>query len=254
MDKYLKKAEMTGLLDVIKDWIKGEKYVSVSRIQREFSVGFNTATSVFNYLVEQNLVEEDPTYSKGHRVIQYNPLAPMDIYLVDVNDKIVDALKKEFKPFGEVKVIKDDFAHFMETHKDVECIVSPANAFGYMDGGYDKAIADYFGKEVEQEVQRFIDKHLFGEQPVGSSIMVDISNTNKKLIHTPTMRLPSPIKDPFVIYQCMRTTLMVAFKAKVSSIVIPSFGGATGKVKPKVIATYMRLGYEQILNYIKEKN
>ena len=136
-------------------------------------------------------------------------------------------------------------------HKDIECIVSPANSFGYMDGGYDKAITDYFGVGVEKEAQKFINSHLFGEQPVGTSIMVDIPNTNKKLIHTPTMRLPSTIKDELVIYQCMRSTLSCAIKGKVHSIVIPAFGGATGKVKPDIIAKYMKAGYDQILEHIK---
>ena len=252
-NEYLKRAEQTGLLDVIKEWIKGEKFVTASRIQREFSVGFCTANAVFDYLKEEGLIEKEPTYSKGNRVINYNPLTDMKIYLLDINEQIVDALKKEFKTYSGVQIIKDDFAHFMDAHKDIECIVSPANAFGYMDGGYDKAITDYFGKELEQEVQRFINKHLFGEQPVATSLMVDIPDTNKKLIHTPSMRLPSPIKEPLVIYQCMRTTLMVAIKAKMSSIVIPSLGGATGKVEPKVIAKYMRLGYEQIIDHMKNR-
>ena len=68
---------------------------------------------------------------------------------------------------------------------------------------------------------------LFGEQPIGTSIMVPIPNTDKKLIHTPTMRLPSPIKEPLIIYQCMRTTMMMAVSNKIHSIVIPAFGGST---------------------------
>ena len=253
MDKYLEKAEQTGLLDVIKDWMKNEKYISVSRLQREFSIGYLTASSIFNYLVEENLVEKEQTYSKGHRVINYNPLSSLNIYMIDINYKIVEALKKEFAPYQEVKVIKDDFKHFMDTHRDVECVVSPANSFGYMDGGYDKAITDYFGKELEQEVQRYINKHLFGEQPVGTSIIVYIPHTDKKLIHTPTMILPSPIKEPLIIYQCMRSTLMMAINNKVHSIVIPAFGGSTGKVNPTIIAGYMRKGYEQIIDNLKNR-
>lgn len=254
MDKYLDKAIKSGLVDVIKDWMKTEKYISASSIQRNFSVGFMTSKAIFNYLIEEKLIEYKPTYDKGHKVIGYDPLFPMNVYLLDINPKITKELKREFDSFNNVKVINDDFIHFMKTHKDIECVVSPGNAFGYMDGGYDKAIIDYFGGELEQAVQRYIDKYLFGEQSVGTSFMVDIPKTNKKLIHTPSMRLPSPIKDKAIIYQCMRTTLMCATEGKIHSIVIPSFGGLTGKVEPKVIARYMRLGYEQILNYMKEKN
>ena len=173
----------------------------------------------------------------------------MKIYLLDINPNIINAFKSEFSNCEEVVIVLDDFKHFMDTHKEVECIVSPANSFGYMNGGYDKAITDYFGYGVEIEVQRYIQKNLCGEQPVGTSIMVNIPNTDgKKLIHTPTMRLPSPIREPLIIYQCMRTTLMLAINNNIKSIVIPAFGGATGRVSPSLIAKYMKAGYEQVMS------
>ena len=247
MDVYLKKAEQSGLVDVIKEWMKSEKYISISVIQRDFSVGFNTANAIFKHLVEEGLVEPNPTYNRGHKVINYCPLHPLKIYLLDINKEIVDCLKAEFSSYENVHVVHDDFKHFMDTHNYVECVVSPANSFGFMDGGYDKAIIDYFGKELEEDVQRYIKKHYYGEQLIGTSFIIDIPNTNKQLIHTPTMIYPSAIKDPTIIYHCMRSTLMVAIVNSISSIVIPSFGGATGKVKPRLIAKYMRLGYEQIM-------
>lgn len=253
MDKHLENAIESGLVDVIKDWMKTEKYISVSSIQRNFSVGFITSNAIFNYLIEQKLIEDKPTYNKGHKVIGYDPLFPMKIYLLDINPEVTKEFKKEFDDCSNVHIVTDDFKHFMDTHRDIECIVSPANSFGYMNGGYDEAITDYFGLGVEKEVQRFINGHLFGEQPVGTSIMVDIPKTNKKLIHTPTMRLPSPIKDETIVYQCMRSTLISAIKGRIQTIVIPAFGGATGRVKPNVIAKYMKAGYEQIAECIKTK-
>ena len=175
----------------------------------------------------------------------------MKIYLLDINKAIGEAFKREFKDYDEVEVVIDEFSHFMDAHNDIECIVSPANSFGIMSGGYDKAITDYFGKGVQIEVQHYIKENLFGEQPVGTSIIVDIPNTNKKLIHTPTMRLPSRILDPMVIYHSMRSTLIVAINNNIQSIVIPAFGGLTGQVKPDVLARYMRLAYEQVTGFIK---
>lgn len=42
------------------------------------------------------------------------------------------------------------------------------------------------------------------------------------------MRIPSVIKDPMVIYHCMRTCLMTAMESGIDSIVIPAFGGGCG--------------------------
>ncbi len=251
-NKLLSTAYENGLMEVIKDWIKEQKFVSISSIQRTFSISLPLAKEIFDELIKLNIIEKEPFYNKGNKVIVYNPLVNMKVYLLDINKEIVNAFRKEFSSFEEVEVVLDDFQHFMNTHKEVQCIVSPANSFGYMSGGYDKAITDYFGKELEQEVQSFINKHLFGEQSVGTSIMVNIPNTDKMLIHTPTMRLPAPIRDPMVIYQCMRSTMMMAINNKIKSIVIPAFGGLTGRVPPEIVAKYMKAGYQQVVEHQKK--
>ena len=247
----LEKAYSTGLVEVIKDWIKEQKYVSSYLIQTSFSIDRLMADAIFEELIKQNLIEDKSTYEKGNKVISYNPLINMKVYLIDINPKITSLLKEEFKDFEEVEVVEDNFIHFMNNHKNVECVVSPANSFGFMDGGFDKAIVRYFGIGVKKEVRKYINNYLYGEQPVGTSIMVNIPDSNKKLIHTPTMRLPSIIQDQAVVYQCMRVTMMMAINNNIQSIVIPSFGGETGRVDPRLVASYMRQGYQQVVDFLK---
>ena len=240
MNTYIEEARASGLIEEIKRYAKENQRLSIALIQREFSLGFPRARMIYDYLKEEGFLNEE-----GELAIS----TPLKIYLLDRNPLIAFALKDAFSSIQRVEVVRDDFAHFMDTHKDLACIVSPGNAFGYMDGGYDAAITDYFGKAAQEAVQDYIARHLFGEQPVATSILVDIPGTDKKLIHTPTMRLPSPIKDRIVVYQAMRTTLMCALQAKVPSIVIPAFGGATGKVNPQVLAKCMKAGYDQVRSF-----
>ena len=174
----------------------------------------------------------------------------MKIYLLDRNFRVVQFWQEYFKDCEDVEVVCDDFAKFMNSH-DVECVVSPANSFGLMDGGYDLAITNYFGLDLQKKVQQYIIDNLCGEQPVGTSIIVDI-NEKQKLIHTPTMRTPSQIKDPLVIYSCMRTCLMVAKKNNIKSIVIPAFGGDCGNVEYFTIVEMMFKAYQQVKNPPKE--
>ena len=171
----------------------------------------------------------------------------MTIYLLCRNLEMLVEWKQQFSECRDVDVVMDDFAHFMDTHK-VQCVVSPANSYGSMDGGYDAAIIDYFGIQLEKAVQKYILDNFYGEQPVGTSFTIDIPGTEQKLIHTPTMRLPSKIREPEIVYQCMRTTLMEAIKNKIESIVIPVFGVGTGMVPYRTIAKLMKLGYDQIKN------
>lgn len=190
----------------------------------------------------------------------------MKIYLLDINKNMTDAWQKYFKSFGEVEdieIVNEDFATFMDKHPNIEAVVSPANSFGLMDGGYDKAITDYFGKDLMKEVQRKIMFDWRGEQPVGTSMSVPIYNRvfntiygSKicQLIHTPSMRTPEVIKDSRIIYQCMRTTLIEALRQQVGNIVIPAFGGLTGRVPCDEIAKMMYLAYKQIYNQPEELN
>ena len=186
----------------------------------------------------------------------------MKIYLLDINKEITDAWKKYFKEETGVQIVNQDFKTFITEHQTIEAIVSPANSFGLMDGGYDKAIIDYYGPSLMEHVQLAIINRWCGEQPVGTSMSVPIRNRfytkvyhgdveqfHPILIHTPTMQTPEVIKDPRIIYQCMRTTLIEAINQEVENIVIPAFGGCTGRVDPDTIAKMMFLAHEQICNY-----
>ena len=170
----------------------------------------------------------------------------MKIYLLDRKHNMVKCWKKYFVGMDDVEVVFNDFANFMEEYV-VECIVSPANSFGLMDGGYDLAITKWFGDGLMRKVQKYIVENFNGEQPVATSFLIDIGYKNIKLIHTPTMREPEAIKEPLVIYQCMRTTLLEAIKNNINSIVIPAFGGGCGSLDYDLIARMMYRGFCQIM-------
>lgn len=246
-EELLKSLEKSGLVDVIKEFIKSERYIDVSILQRNFSIGYVSAKTIFDYLIECGLIEPNATHNKGNKVISasYGP----KIYLLDISRKMTEAWKKKFKDHPEITIVCDDFKHFMDTH-NIECVVSPANSYGFMDGGYDLAITNYFGDALQRSVQRYIRYHLYGEQPVATSILFDIPNTKKKLIHTPTMKQGEPIVDKRVVYQCMRTTLICALSNDIESIVIPAFGGLCGHVLPIDVADQMYKAYIQIISGI----
>lgn len=187
----------------------------------------------------------------------------MKIYLLDINQKMTDAWSKLFKDEQGVEVINKDFKFFMDNHPKVDGIVSPANSFGLMDGGYDRAITEYFGKQLMENVQLKILIDLKGEQPVGTCMSVAILDrrmwkgsreTCAFLLHTPTMTAPEAILDTRVIYHCMRTTLLEARRLRLDEIVIPAFGGATGQVDYDIIAKMMWLGYKQVTNQPEKIN
>jgi len=62
------------------------------------------------------------------------------------------------------------------------------------------------------------------------------------------MRTPESIIDTRIIFDCMYQCLNVSSKANLKAIVIPAFGGCTGKVPKDIIAKYMILAYKVFLN------
>lgn len=175
------------------------------------------------------------------------------LYLAAVKDELARAYEKTFAGVDRVEITRDDFASFMNRHPDVDGIVSPANSFGLLTGGFDKAIREYFGMELQKAVREKIQTEWFGEQTVGTSMALDIpGNPGKKLIHTPTMRTPSVILDYQVVYLCMRSALMAAIEEGTEALLVPAFGGGAGKVPAEVIARNMRSAYDQIKGQLNE--
>lgn len=177
----------------------------------------------------------------------------MRITLLDKNESIVfwwrQLFEKEMKEM-KVNVAFEKFDTFMQFNiNNVDAVVSPANSFGLMDGGYDKAIIEYFGNELMEKVQEKIISKCHGEQVIGTSISLEIPNfKGKYLIHSPTMRWPERILDPRVIIDCTRTAILEAKRLGVEHVVIPAFGGLTGKIEPEVIAKCMHCGYERAMD------
>lgn len=169
----------------------------------------------------------------------------MKIYIIDRQEQKLQYARLYFYGEPDVECVTIGFEDFINT-TPVQCVVSPANSYGLMDGGYDLAITEHFGEQLQHRVQQHIIEHYYGEQPVGTSFIIDTGKDNQKLIHTPTMRTPQIIREPLIVYQCMRTTLMCAYENHIESILLPLFGGGCGDVHPKLIAEMMWKAYDQL--------
>ena len=169
------------------------------------------------------------------------------IYIIDIDEKMIDSLMKYFRWESNVELCCCDIETFLKDNVDkVDAVTSSANSFGIMDGGLDKALVDFFGEQLQANVQRVIQEEFLGEQPVGTCATIDIPGYNKKVLHTPTMRIPQPILDPRIIYTATRSTFVETIKKQISTITLPAFGHLTGNVKSEIVAKYMRMAYDDI--------
>ena len=79
----------------------------------------------------------------------------MKIYFVETRLNKLEKLKLYFKDETNIEYVNENFIDFMKKNK-VDCVVSPANSFGLMDGGFDLAITNWYGDQLQKRVQKYI--------------------------------------------------------------------------------------------------
>lgn len=119
----------------------------------------------------------------------------LQIHFVDRDHFTCEVLKDFFRDCENVIIHHTDIKRFFYEHSEIDCLVSPANAFGKMTGGYDAALSDILGWDFQKKVQQYIKDHFYGEQGVATSFFIETDIPGVSLIHTPTMQYPSVIKD-----------------------------------------------------------
>ena len=72
----------------------------------------------------------------------------MKIQLVDRNYEMCEQWKLYFNNCEDVIVYNGGFFDL-----ETECVVSPANSFGFMDGGLDLVISDTLGWQIQRKLQ-----------------------------------------------------------------------------------------------------
>lgn len=173
------------------------------------------------------------------------------LILVDPNPDLCKAWRRHFKGLSLVQITNDRFENLV----DFDCMVSAANSFGLMDGGVDLAITTYFGIEIMDKVQAYILEEFLGEQPVGTSFIIETGHpAHPFLAHTPTMRVPMAIATTDHVYSAMWAMLLAVYRhnrrdsRQIKSVACPGLGTATGRVPVEEAARQMSMAYRWFLN------
>ncbi len=174
----------------------------------------------------------------------------MRLILVAPNFSLCEAFQKHFKYLPNVEIVNNYF----EWLPEFDCMVSPANSFGLMDGGIDAAIIRFFGHSLMEKVQQRILEEYLGEQPIGTSFIVETGHPKHPfLAHTPTMRVPMLIAGTHNPYVAMWAMLLAVrhhnqrAKQKINSIACPGLGTGIGRMPYTEAARQMALAYENFL-------
>lgn len=152
----------------------------------------------------------------------------------DINKDVTDAFTKYLSDYGEV--INGSFENLK-----CDAIVSPANSFGFMDGGIDLAYSNFFGWGVQERLQKIIKTKWQGEIPVGCADVVGTLKENgiQHLISAPTMRVPLDIQNTINVYLAMKAIVRISKEWSFNTIAVPGLGTGCGGVVPERMAWLM---------------
>ncbi|MFD2720922.1 macro domain-containing protein [Hymenobacter monticola] len=180
----------------------------------------------------------------------------MHLNLIATNPEITDAWEKVFADVPQVTVRLGSIFDY-----PADALISPANSFGYMNGGLDFAISKNLGWHLEKDLQRIIREKYYGELLVGQAEIIPTGHANfPYLIAAPTMRTPMTITRGPNVYLAMKAILTLVRYGKLASgqavsdvvktLAVPGLGTGVGQVRPLVCARQMRLAWEDVM---KEK-
>lgn len=171
----------------------------------------------------------------------------LKIQLVYREEALGEAWRNDFADCQNVEIISGDILQI-----PTDAIVSPANSFGFMDGGLDLYISETLGWHIEENLQKQIAQLDEKELLIGKSITIETGNDKiPYLISAPTMRVPMSfnIATSVNAYLAMKAILIAASKNdKIQTVSIPGLCTGCGRMPFHIASNQMFLAYDEVIN------
>lgn len=177
----------------------------------------------------------------------------MKVTVVDISVGLIKAFQEHLN--GNFKHLKGKVELKLGSFEELsayDAIVSPGNSFGFMNGGVDNALRNFFGSSLEKRVMEHIQVQFSGEHNVGSAFVIETKNSKHPwLVHAPTMRVPSVIKGTDSVYSATWAGLLAVDRhnktdlEKIEHLVFPGMGTGAGKMPLDKAAGQMLLAFDR---------
>lgn len=166
----------------------------------------------------------------------------MELWLVDTDAELVESWHDAFQGLEGVFVRQGDILTVAEN-----TLISPANSYGWMDGGIDAHYTKHFGLQLQARLQLEIDEQRDGKLPVGAALFLPTGDARiPYLISAPTMENPGPV-GPENAFFALSAALKVAeqHRAQVTKLFCPGLATGIGEVAPREAAREMANAYRK---------
>lgn len=183
-------------------------------------------------------------------------MCDLQLILTTTQRELLDSFARNFEGLPNYR-IHQGFYQELRKH---DAVVSPANSFGLMDGGFDLVLTHRFGEQLMKRVMMHIDEHYLGEQPVGTAFVIETGHPdNPWLVHAPTMRVPELVAGTDVAYRSTWASLIAIHNhnkqadtdKQIKSVVFTGMGAGCGEIPPESVGQQMALAwarYHEVLS------
>lgn len=135
-----------------------------------------------------------------------------------------------------------------------DAIVSPANSYGWMDGGIDLVYRDRFGTHVEEKLQKLIAQLPTKVLAVGEAMIIGTDDAEiPAMISAPTMAVPSVVADTENAYLAFAAVLRAVRHMNFQTIICPGLATMTGRMAPETSARQMRRAWDELMGFMPAK-
>lgn len=168
------------------------------------------------------------------------------LILCDDQPALVRAWRRHFADYPEVSVELGDLLEI-----ETDAYVSPANSFGFMDGGIDAELSARFPR-VRERVQDAIER-LGGLLPVGQAIIVRTDDPYVPyVVCAPTMQIPGVVDGTNNAFRAMLAVLRAvslfnSAGGEIESVAMPGLCTGVGHMPAEDAAVQMLRAYEEWL-------
>jgi O-acetyl-ADP-ribose deacetylase (regulator of RNase III) len=186
----------------------------------------------------------------------------LEIHLRDLSAPLVAAWKEAFADVPGVSVSQGDIFSTQpgplpdNAPIDIaaDAVVSPANSFGFMDGGIDAVYTHQFGFALESRLQALLAAEHGGELPVGCAVVVETGSPEIPwCVSAPTMRVPEAVSNTANAYLAFRAALRAvlahnaAGRPPIRRVLCPGLATTTGRMPVGRCAAQMRAAWDSVL-------
>lgn len=182
----------------------------------------------------------------------------MKLILRDLNTELCQCWAESFEGIPDVEI---SCGNFFE--QEADCIISPANSFGYMDGGIDLLYTQKFGWQLQNRLQDRIKLFYGSKLPIGEAILIktrpDFEDNApwRWMASAPTMEIPGPVPDSNNAYLALLASLKTIHLHNdaeldiIKSVMCPGLCTATGRMPAEMAAKQMFDAYQDFKEWAK---